>query len=306
MHHRHVAALGAGAAQAAPGPGPYFSAPFRVRTNPYAFGQAPSWTTTGGVLSNEPDGGQIEQVYSSRLNGSRRSCLTCGRLPGPNGFPAQRRQGHWILFCSVGVQPEHFGAPCLGGYGSDLYAIRPDGSDVTRLASSSDPAGGGRYDDRYMSLHGRSVPPQHPRVTHLTDDDPAYEEQAVFTPDMRDVIVMTSRARRFAADLYMVDVATRARAPAHELRPRHPRIRMGLRLHATAVVGQRAARQPHHPDRGVRPDHRGTAADPADAGARGQQLPRAAARTAARPGRADRGADRAADAVSRWAVSRGG
>jgi hypothetical protein len=210
MHHRHVAALGAGAAQAAPGPGPYFSAPFRVRTNPYAFGQAPSWTTTGGVLSNEPDGGQIEQVYSSRLNGSRRSCLTCGRLPGPNGFPAQRRQGHWILFCSVGVQPEHFGAPCLGGYGSDLYAIRPDGSDVTRLASSSDPAGGGRYDDRYMSLHGRSVPPQHPRVTHLTDDDPAYEEQAVFTPDMRDVIVMTSRARRFAADLYMVDVATRA------------------------------------------------------------------------------------------------
>jgi hypothetical protein len=241
------AAGAAGAAQAAAGPGPYFSAPFQVRTNSSTFGQTPSWTTTGGVLSNEPDRAQIEQVYSSRLNGSRRSCLTCGRLPGPNGFPAQRRQGHWILFCSVGVQPEHFGAPCLGGYGSDLYAIRPDGSDVTRLTSSRDPAGGGRYDDRYMSLHGRGVSPQHPRVTHLTDDDPAYEEQAVFTPDMRDVIVMTSRARpgtwyqtvitaalwtgfdasdpgsagtpmfladfsdpRFTADLSMVDVATRA------------------------------------------------------------------------------------------------
>ena len=32
-------------------------------------------------------------------------------------------------------------------------------------------------------------------MTHLTGGDPAYEEQAVFTPDMRDVIVMTSRAR---------------------------------------------------------------------------------------------------------------
>jgi hypothetical protein len=199
----------------------------------------------------------------------------------------------------MGAQPEHYGAPCLGGYGSDLYAMRPDGSDVTRLTRSSDPAAGARYDTRpggvpydnyhpyfspdgrhvvwtrteayplgqggqrweivladfvvpahgrphlahvrvvgpafgvyetqawapdgsgflftafgprrspfqstppgwmhlelyYMRLFGRGASPRHPRVTHLTDDDPAYEEQAVFTPDMRDVIVMTSRAR---------------------------------------------------------------------------------------------------------------
>ena len=341
----------AGAADAAPGPGPYFSAPFRVHTNSHTFGQTPSWTTTGGVLSNEPDRAQIEQVYSSRLDGSRRSCLTCGRLPGPSGFPEERRQGDWILFCSMGAQPEHFGAPCLGGYGSDLYAMRPDGSEATRLTSSSDPAGGAPYDSGpsgvpydnyhpyfspdgrhvawtrteayplaqggqrweilladfvvpahgrphlshvrvvgpafgvyetqawapdgsgflftafgprrspfqstppgwmhlelyYMRLYGRGASPAHPRVTHMTDDDPAYEEQAVFTPDMRDVIVMTSRARpgtwyqtvitaalwtgfdapdpgsagtpmfladfsdpRFTADLYMVDVATGA------------------------------------------------------------------------------------------------
>ncbi len=344
-------AAAAGAAEAAAGPGPYFSAPFLIRTNSYTFGQTPSWTTRSGVLSNEPDRAQIEQVYSSRLNGAHRSCLTCGRLPGPSGFAEERRAGDWILFCSMGAQPEHFGAPCLGGYGSDLYAMRPDGSEVTRLTRSSDPAGGARYDTRpdgvpydnyhpylspdgrhlvwtrteayplahggqrweilladfvvpahgrphlahvrvvgpafgvyetqawapdgsgflftafgprrspfqstppgwmhlelyYMRLYGRGASPQHPLVTHLTDDDPAYEEQALFTPDMRDVIVMTSRARPgtwyqtaitaalwtgfdaadpgsagtpmfladfsdpgFTADLYMVDLATGA------------------------------------------------------------------------------------------------
>ena len=76
-------------------------------------------------------------MYVSRLGGSRRRCLTCGRLAGPSGFPEQRLGGDWILFCSMGAQPEHYGAPCLGGYGSDLYAIRPDGTGLTRLTRSS-------------------------------------------------------------------------------------------------------------------------------------------------------------------------
>jgi hypothetical protein len=332
-------------------PGPYFSAPFLVHTNSYTFGQTPAWTTTGGVLSNEPDRSGVEQAYVSRLDDSRRRCLTCGRLPGPSGFPAERPQGDWILFCSMGAQPEHYGAPCLGGFGSDLYVMRANGAQLTRLTRSSDPAGGARYDNRpdgvpydnyhaywspdgrhliwtlaeayplaeggerweilladflapahgtphlahirvvgpafgvyetqawapdgsgflftafgprnspyqstppgwmhlqlyYMRLFGRGASPGHPLVTHLTDNDPAYEEQAVFTPDMREVIVMTNRARPatwyetvisaaqwlnfdatypgsagapmfladftdplFTSDLYMVDVATGA------------------------------------------------------------------------------------------------
>lgn len=279
--------------------GPYFSAPFRAQANSYNFGQTPAWTVSGDVLSNEADGAGIEQVYVSRLNGSHRRCLTCGRLPGPNGFPEERPEGDWILFCSMGAQPEHYGNPCLGGYGSDLYVVRPNGSQLTRLTASSDPGGGARYDNRpngipydnyhvywspdgrhliwtrteayplseggqrweimladfldpahgrphlanvrvvgpaygvyetqawapdgsgflftafgprqspyqstppgwmhlelyYMRLYGRGASPAHPLVTHLTDDDPAYEEQAVFTPNMRDVIVMTNRAR---------------------------------------------------------------------------------------------------------------
>lgn len=348
-----AAALGSGGgvARAAAGPGPYFSAPFLVQTNSYAFGQTPAWTTTGDVLSNEPDRTGVEQSYVSRLAGSHRSCLTCGRLPGPSGFPAERPEGDWILFCSMGAQPEHYGAPCLGGFGSDIYVMRPNGTELTRLTISSDPAGGARYDNRsdgvpydnyhvywspdgrhliwtrveayplsqggerweilladfvapahrrphlaqvrvvgpafgvyetqawapdgsgflftafgprkspyqstppgwmhlelyYMRLFGRGASPEHPRVTHLTDNDPAYEEQAVFTPDMRDVIVMTNRAQpatwyetviaaaqwlnfdapdpgsagapmfladfsdpRFTSDLYMVDVSTGA------------------------------------------------------------------------------------------------
>jgi hypothetical protein len=333
-----------------PTPGPYFSAPFVVHRNAYTFGQSPTWTRDGGVLSNEHDAAGFEQVYRSRLDGSQRRCLSCGRLPGPSGFAEQRPQSDWTLFCSMGAQPEHYGAPCLGGYGTDLYVMRPNGGSVTRLTTTSDPAGGANYaraggvpydnyhaywspdgqhvvwtrteayplarggqrwemlvadfvapkrgrphlahirvvgpaygvyetqawapdgsgflftafgtrrspyqvtppgwmhlELYYMRLYGRGASPEHPRVTHLTDNDPAYEEQATFTPDMRDVIVMTSRATpatwyetvisaaqwtgfdapdagsagtpmfvadftdpRFTADLWMVDVATGA------------------------------------------------------------------------------------------------
>ncbi|MDQ6841997.1 MAG: hypothetical protein M3025_06190, partial [Actinomycetota bacterium] len=95
----------------------------------------------------------------------------------------------------------------------------------------------------------------------MTDNDPAYEEQATFTPDMREVIVMTSRARpgtwyqtvitaaqwlrfdapdpgsdgtpmfladfsdpKFTSDLYMFRSRDRNRSPADQLRPRDPRV----------------------------------------------------------------------------------
>ena len=146
----------AGLARGASTPDPYFSAPFRVQANAYTFGQTPSWTSTGDVLSNEPDRSGLEQVYNSKLDGSRRRCETCGRLQGPNGFAEQQPQagavsrsdasararspGRWILFCSMGAQPEHYGQPCLGGYGSDLYVMRPDGSRLTRLTRRSESA----------------------------------------------------------------------------------------------------------------------------------------------------------------------
>jgi WD40-like Beta Propeller Repeat len=266
------------AASASPaGSNPYFSAPFSVRTNPFTFGQDPSWTPDGRVLSNEPDRAGTEQVYVSRLDGSRRSCLTCGQQ-GPNGFPQERPQGDWILFCSWRGQPVTLGAPCLGGVGTDLYAMRPDGSHVIPLTSEApgtvfdnyhpawspdgrqvvwthvafDPitTGGTQWtmlvadfipngDHPHLSnvvtvgpaentgyetqvwapdgsgflytamgqngsgwlnlelyfarVHGNGATAIHPQVVHLTDNNTGWDEQAVFTPDMKDVIWMSSR-----------------------------------------------------------------------------------------------------------------
>lgn len=258
-------------------PNPYFTAPFSAHVNSFMFGQDPSWTPDGRVLSNEKDPAGTEQVFVSRLDGSRRGCLTCGQ-PGPNGFPQERPQGDWVLFCSWRGQSVTLGAPCLGGVGTDLYAMRPDGSHVTRLTSEPpgaifdnyhpawspdgrrvvwthvafDPlAEGGThwtmlvadfvtrgdlpqlanpvtvgpaentgYETQvwapdgsgflytamgqhgvgwlnlelyFMRLHGKGATSAHPQVTHLTDGHPGWDEQAVFTPDMKDVVWMSSR-----------------------------------------------------------------------------------------------------------------
>ncbi len=277
-------------------PGPYFSARFTVSDNSFTFGQTPTFLANGEVLSQESDAAGVRQVYRSDLDGSHMTCLTCGRVPGPNGFAGERPGGGWILFCSYGDQPLHYGGPGLGGYGGDLYVVRENGSDPTRLTVTTDPNGGADFDvpggipyDNYhpywspdgrqiawvrteayplsqggqrwqimladfvapnnsaphlsnvrvvgpaygvyetqqwapdgsgflftafgprnspyqatppgwmhqelyfMRLYGAGASPAHPLVTQITDDLPVYEEQAVFTPDMRDVIFMTNR-----------------------------------------------------------------------------------------------------------------
>ncbi len=297
-----VVAIGAGvllapgaASAASPLIGPYFSAPFRVTKLRDAFGHGVSWATNGQVLSTRFDRSGQEQIYRASLNGRNERCLTCATVPGPSGLPQPRPQGDWILFESYGEQPVHVGDPGLGGYGGDLYVMRPDGSHPYRLTTTSDPNHGAPYaqtsglpydnfhaywspDGRhviwthaegyplaqggerwemllgdfhrprwppvtserarmgrpygvyetqpwspdgkgflfcaaggwrspfqatppgwgnmrlyYMRLFGRGASPEHPRVTLIGDNDAVYEEQALFTPDMRTVIMMSNR-----------------------------------------------------------------------------------------------------------------
>ena len=125
--------------------GPWFSAPFQAKKLPYAFGQDVSWTRNGDVLSTELDSAGIAQVYRSRIDAGRQTCLTCTTVAGPNGFAQERPQGDWILFASYGQQPVHIGGPGLGGFGGDLYVMRADGSRPHRLTTDSDPDGGAVY-----------------------------------------------------------------------------------------------------------------------------------------------------------------
>jgi len=267
------------------GANPYFTAPFVTKQQPFTFGQDPSWTPDGRVLSAAGDPTGTQQIYVSKLDGSAMHCLTCGQ-PGPNGFPLERSQGDWILFGSWRGQTVALGAPGLGGYGTDLYVMRPDGSKVTRLTAPGDsfessgpvydnyhpawspdgkrivwthenflpiadggtqwtilvadvvigadgapklanvktvaPAGDTAYETQvwapdgsgflytsftapdaktgwmnaelsFLRLHGHGASLDHPKAVHLTDNHPGWDEQAIFTPDMRDVIFMSSR-----------------------------------------------------------------------------------------------------------------
>ncbi len=78
----------------------------------------------------------------------------------------------------------------------------PDGSGFLFSAAgglksplqSTDP-GWGHMQLYFMRLYGRGASPSQPQVTQISDDTPAYNEQAIFTPDMRTVIMMSNRSR---------------------------------------------------------------------------------------------------------------
>ena len=56
------------------------------------------------------------------------------------------------------------------------------------------PPGWGNMRIYYMRLYGKGASPARPRVTLIGDNAPFYEEQSIFTPDMRTVIMMSNRA----------------------------------------------------------------------------------------------------------------
>ena len=88
--------------------------------------------------------------------------------------------------------------PAFGIYETQQWA--PDGSGFLftafgprRSPFQSTPPGWMHQQLYFMRVYGRGASPAHPQVTQLSDDTPVYQEQAAFTPDMREVIFMSNR-----------------------------------------------------------------------------------------------------------------
>ncbi|HVS66977.1 MAG TPA: hypothetical protein VHE56_00385 [Mycobacteriales bacterium] len=254
----------------------YAKAKFDVRTNSYAFGQAPVFAPDGTVWFGKDFGtGDKIDVYRANRDGSGLKCMTCELSSRSNNVPALRPQGDWILFHSWMNHNIDVGSAGYGGIGSELYAMRPDGSHVTKIYGLHEPSDGEGTDDyhAYWSPDGRRIVWAHldgnfitghgnarwdvrvatfvvrhgkPGLTHVRVVRPAnahwyetqwwapngkgflytethgtadntelfycrlpkhgmchsrrltrnvgWDEQAIFTPDMKDVIFMSSRA----------------------------------------------------------------------------------------------------------------
>ena len=104
----------------------------------------------------------------------------------------------------------HDGSPSLqnvrvvgkpyGVYETQPWA--PDGSGFLFSAAGglkspyqSTAPGWGHMQLYFMRLYGEGASPSYPRVTQISDDTPAYNEQAIFTPDMKTVIMMSNRGK---------------------------------------------------------------------------------------------------------------
>jgi Tol biopolymer transport system component len=165
------------------------------------------------------------QIYSMNLDGSDQTCLTCGQ-PGNNDgtrwrpFPADV-----ILFVSTRDHPNAIGGDGAG-IGQELYAMRPDGSNPTRLTFSDlwatnyhanwSPDGRhivwGRTENRTWDVMvadfvedaaGMRLVNQR-RIVH----DTTWWETHGFTPDERSIITTNTRAGFQSTDIYAIDLVT--------------------------------------------------------------------------------------------------
>jgi hypothetical protein len=169
------------------------SSPYRLSTTSDPDDGKPYTTTSGTPYDNfhaffSPDGTQIAWTHTEAqpesLGGQTWSILV-GDFVVEDGKPSLKR---------VRVAGKPYGA-----YETQPWA--PDGSGFLFSAAGGyespfqkTPPGWGNMQVYYMRIKGAGASIEDPRVVQLSDDMPAYEEQAVFTPDMRTVIMMSNRS----------------------------------------------------------------------------------------------------------------
>ncbi len=185
-------------------------------------------------MSFSPDGSKIaipllvkgkSQIVLLGADGKGRKCVSCGQPGNNDGVRWRPATGDALLFVSDRDHPYAIGSEG-GGLGQELYAMRPDGSQVTRLTQSHawatnyhanwSPDGKrivwGSTESRSWDVMvadfvsdaaGMRLGPAR-RVVH----DTTWWETHGFTPDGRRVITTNTRAGFLATDIYAVDVET--------------------------------------------------------------------------------------------------
>ncbi len=185
-------------------------------------------------MSFSPDGSKItipllvkgkSQIVMLGADGKGRKCVSCGQPGNNDGVRWRPATGDALLFVSDRDHPYAIGSEG-GGLGQELYAMRPDGSQVTRLTQSHawatnyhanwSPDGTrivwGSTEDRSWDVMVadfvsdasgmRLGPPR--RVVH----DTTWWETHGFTADGRRVLTTNTRAGLLATDVYAVDIET--------------------------------------------------------------------------------------------------
>lgn len=112
---------------------------FVTEENAFTVNQAPTWTPDGmGLLYYDVDATtNRNQIFRAKLDGTGQQCLTCGAL-GDNQFAHYTPSGDWIYFHSNRNKQFKLFAPGGGGIGSDIWIMRPDGSQQTPLTVSQE------------------------------------------------------------------------------------------------------------------------------------------------------------------------
>ncbi len=190
-------------------------------------------STTDG-MSFSPDGARLalplrvggrSQIVTMGLDGKARRCVTCGQPGNNDGVRWRPGAGDTILFISDRDHPFAIGNEG-GGLGQELYAMRLDGSKVSRLTKSHawatnyhanwSPDGKrivwGTTEGRAWDVMVADVV-EGPDGFHLAETrrvvhDTTWWETHGFTTDGKRVITTNTRAGMLSTDIYAVDVET--------------------------------------------------------------------------------------------------
>ena len=169
--------------------------------------------------------GKPPQVHVARLDGSEDTCLTCAHTPLGWNDGARFRPNHpdTILFVSTRDHPHSIGGDG-GGIGQELYAMRADGSEATRLTTSDGFATNYHANFSHDGNHVVWGTTDHRTwqvvVADFVDDDQGMRltnqrrlrndttwwETHDFTNDNRRVITTNTRAGLESSDIYAVDI----------------------------------------------------------------------------------------------------